>query len=346
MTQWIARLEVEAELVLPDGAPPIEYSDPHGKYRIKLLNRAVRPLAETPLLEMQLEFEAPDLRTADEQVKPLARRFLHWLSFVTSSSFRVCRVERLIDWTPGLTQREQFVYHADRTDMPVPGLLPDLASTIATFNANEVPPEILQALRWYAKGVGSELIDELFHCFFFAIETIAEYRKRPDPVPDVCPRCRGPLFCATCNETPKHRPYARQAIRDLLAAVISEGADDAFVALNQARGRLMHGTHYDEIEGELPIPFEELVDRAGRIAWTCIMNCIPMTAGKHSLALLQPSTFVHRNLTVRVQANIGAKGGDPQLPRLEDQGDLTISAVHGLADRPGPTGPGRSGGIS
>jgi hypothetical protein len=40
---------------------------------VRLLSRAVRPLVEKPLLEMQLEFHAPDLVSADKEVRSPSR---------------------------------------------------------------------------------------------------------------------------------------------------------------------------------------------------------------------------------------------------------------------------------
>ena len=335
MTKWIAQIEVEAEAVLPDGASPFEYADPRGDYRLKLVNRAVRPLAETPLLEMQLEFDASDLKTAADKAKELSRRFLHWLSFVTCCGFRVRRLERVVDWTPGLTMREQMIYHTDRTDLPQSVVIQDLAPTIALFNAEDVAEEVQRALRWFAKGVSAEWIDEQFHCFFFTIEILAEFKKSPTPVPDQCPKCHGELFCRHCNEVPTHRPYARQAIKALLATCITGvgGAEAAFADLNRARSRVMHGKHHDEIEGELSVPFDKLVDRAGHIAWTCLVNSMRLPPGKHQLCLLQANTFVKRALTMGAHVHMGSPRGDPQNPRLEDLGKLEISVMQG--DRPG-----------
>lgn len=165
-----AKLEIESECALPEGAPAFSYTDPRGGFMVRLSNRVVRPLVEKPLLEMQLEFNAPDLRTADATVKPIARRFLYWLSFVTHCAFRIGRIERLIDWTPGLSMREQYVYHADGPNMPQPVLVQELADTIALFNTEDAPPEVQRAIRWFANGVAVDLLDAQFQCFFFAIE--------------------------------------------------------------------------------------------------------------------------------------------------------------------------------
>ena len=330
MTTWIAQIEVEAECVLPNGAEPIQYKDPHGQYQIRLFNRNVRPLAKIPLLEMQLEFEADEIDKAHKKVKPLAREFLFWLSFVTRSYFRVGRVERLIDWTPGLTMREQFIYHTDHTEMPSPFLSAEFFETIALLNTEDVPNEVKRAVRWFANGVGADLMDDQFQCFFYAIEILAEYHKSPDRVPDLCSKCRGELFCNTCNEVSKHRPYAKQAIEQLIATVVNKGPDKAFALLDSTRNHIMHGRQIDEIEDELPIPFEEIVDHAGGIAWTCIMNSIPMPKGSYNLALAEATTLVRKTLVAHVHAEMGGDAeGDPDNPQLSSKSSLEISIIRG-----------------
>ena len=333
MTNWIAQIEVEAECVLPDDAEPIHYNDPHGRYQMRLSNRTVRPLAEKPLLEMQLEFEADDLEHAHEKTKPLAREFLYWLSFVTKCHFRISRVERILDWTPGLTMREQYVYHTDRTEMPTPLLTSDFAESIALLNTEEVPSEVKRAVRWFANGVGAELMDDQFQCFFCAIEILAEYRKSPDRVPDLCPKCRGELFCNTCNEVSKHKPYAKQAIEQLIATVVDKGPDKAFTLLDTTRNHVMHGRQIDEIEDELPIPFAEIVDHAAGIAWACIMNSIPMPKGEYQLALAETTTYVRKTLVAWAHAKIGGdSSGDPDHPELSGKSSLEISIIRKESD--------------
>ena len=328
MTHWIAQIEVEAECVLPDDAEPIKYEDPHGQFQVRLSNRNICPLSEKPLLEMQLEFEADNLEDAHQQAKPLAREFLYWLSFVSKSHFRVSHVERILDWTPGLAMREQYVYHTDHTQMPTPLLSADLTKTIELLNTEGVPSEVKRAIRWFANGVSAELMDDQFQCFYYAIEILAEYHKSPDRVPDLCPRCRGELFCQTCDEVSKHRPYAKQAIQQLIATVVEKGPGKAFELLDTTRNHIMHGRLIDEIEDELPIPFKDIVDHAGGIAWTCIMNSIPMPLGSHHLALAETTTYVRKRLIVWVHAKVGGDAiGDPDNPQLSEKSSLNISII-------------------
>lgn len=326
MTRWIGQLEIEAECLLPDGAGPFQYVEPNGLYSVRLVNRAVRPLAETPLLEMQLEFESPDLRSADQEVGRLARHFLYWLSFATQSAFRVRAVERVIDWTPGLNEREQFHYFVDRADMPFRGVVADLAATIALFSEH-APPAVNRAVRWFSNAMVADLMDDQFQCFFFAIEILAEHHKASERVADLCPKCRKELFCKSCNGVPTHKPYPKQAIRQMLQRFIPLGADETFHLFNGVRNDLMHGKQIDEIEADLPIKFEAVVDRIGEAAWRCVIHSLRAKPGKYRPTLLHASTFVRRNLVLKTHLRMGAKGGDPNLPRLEDQGTLNVSVT-------------------
>jgi hypothetical protein len=85
-------------------------------------------------------------------LRPYAREFLYWLSFVASSDYRLHAVKRLVDWTPGVVEREQLVYHADRSDLPEALLRQELMDTAALFNTHEPAPAVQRAVRWFARG--------------------------------------------------------------------------------------------------------------------------------------------------------------------------------------------------
>lgn len=336
MTRWIAIAEIETELVLPDGAPPICYDDPRGEFRVRIANLAVRPLADTPLLELHIEFDAPDLAAAAEGARAKIRDFVRLMSFTTQTPFRLRQVNRIVDWSPGLSIREQMIYHVDRTALPHPALLPDFVTTIGTLTANPMAPEVRVALRWFANGLGARLMEEQFQYFFFAIEVLAEYHKPTERVPDKCPRCSTALFCSSCDETPTHRPYAKQAIESLVSKLIN-GWPDAFQVLNLVRNRMMHGKSREEIQCELVLPLDEVVDRAGRVAWTAILNSIVLPPGEHRLDLAEVSTFVQRTVTVGIHASMGMKGGDPNNPTVDQLGSLEISVERNRELKPKPS---------
>lgn len=284
---------------------------------------------------MRLEFEAADLRQADAAALPLARRFLYWLSFVTHCGFRASRIERLVDATPGLKERQQFFYRRDDSETPAAVITPKLSQTIALLNTSETQPvEVQQAVRWFANGVRSEILDDQFQCFFFAIEILAEFHKEPTRIPDQCPHCRGELFCRTCNKVPTHRPYAKQAIQQLLRAVLKSGADEAFTTLDAARNHVMHGRQVDEIQATLPLPFEEIVDRAGTIAWHCVMGSIKLPPGTHRPAFVYATNFVRNVLTIKVELTAGSR--DPLDP-LVGGPNVTIELIPSAPEPPSTT---------
>ena len=119
-----------------------------------------------------------------------------------------------------------------------------------------------------------------------------------------------------------------QAIQQLIATVVDKGPDKAFELLDTTRNHVMHGRQIDEIEDELPIPFEEIVDHAGGIAWTCIMNSIPIPSGSYNLAIAEINTFVHKRLVAYVHAEVGGDAiGDPGDPQLSEKSGVEISII-------------------
>jgi hypothetical protein len=325
MKRWLALVEIEAESVLPEGAPPFKYRDPHDRYTVQLSNRAVCPLADIPLLALQLEFTAPDIATADAQLRPLVREFLHWLALITHSSFRIGHVERLVDWTPGLTEREMYAYHADRTEMPPSIVRSDLADTLALLNSEECPAEVRRAIRWFAEGLAADLRDDQFQCFFFAIEILAEYHKATEKVPDRCPVCRNDLYCQKCGSVPLHRPYAKQAIRDLLVRLLPKVGEQLFELLDTVRNRTMHGHQIDEIEAQLDVSFSDVVDKAGRAAYTCIMHSLRLPIGRHSLFTMTATTFVRPQLVAMFHVTMNLTSKDPMNPQVSDLPRIDVS---------------------
>lgn len=323
MTQWIAQLDIEAECVLADGVGTLEYSQPDGSFQIRLRNKAVRPIAEGPILDLHLLFEAEDIEAAHENVKPIVRQFLRWLTLTTHCGFKILAVKRLIDWTPGVSMRDQFLYHADLTDMPAPAISQELLQTINLLNQKALSPDVNRALRWFANGVAAELMDDQFQSFFFALEILAQVHKSVAPVPDTCPRCHTPLFCEKCEEAPTHRPYAKQAVKQLIEKLAPTWVD-GFGIMNEARNGVMHGQTIEEIEKRIPLPFDKLVDTTGQIAWIAIMNSIQLPAGKHQLELARATTFIRRNLVARFRIRMGSTG-DPNNPTIETQPLPTIT---------------------
>jgi hypothetical protein len=328
MTTWMGQIEIEAGAVLPDGASHLTYTDPRERFRVRLSNLRICPRVETPLLDMQLEFEAADLSAADEMLRPYTREFLYWLSFVASSDYRIHAVKRLVDWTPGVVVRDQLIFHADRSDLPEALLMQELMDTVALFNTHEPAPAVQRAVRWFARGIAAELPDDQFQCFFFAIELLAEHHKPPQPIADKCPACSAELFCRVCNQVPTHVPYARQSIKKLIELVIptEDPPGETFREFNKVRSRLMHGSQIEELESKLKIPFETLVDRAAVVAHTAIINSLQLPQGEHKVIFVEASTYLHKWPVLKVCAKIGS-WGDPNTPRVENLGTLQISVA-------------------
>jgi hypothetical protein len=125
---------------------------------------------------------------------------------------------------------------------------------------------------------------------------VAEFQKPSEKVPDRCPKCRAPLYCEACKETPTHKPYPNQVIRQLLKAVDNNCDDTTVDRLDKTRNSLMHGSTLKEIEDSLPQPHEDIVDVLGHLVWRALVHQFPPRMFDGKLAMLVPSTYMHRTL--------------------------------------------------
>ena len=176
---------------------------------------------------------------------------------------------------------------------PQPFLREENARSIERLLTFETPPAIRRALRWYRLGVDFDVPDDQFTYFWFALETVAEYQKSNAKVHDKCPHCQSPLYCETCRDHPVHKPYAKQAIRDLLKAADQEFDDATFGLLDGTRNSLMHGSTLKEIEKSLPDPHDKIVDTLGRLLWRALIIQFPRELFDGTLVMGAPSTYLH-----------------------------------------------------
>jgi hypothetical protein len=192
-----------------------------------------------------------------------------------------------------------------------------------------VSPTHATALRWYSAGVNSKTMEDQFQLFWFVVELIAVSNKQPELVADKCQKCRGELYCDTCKEISRHRPFEKQAIEVLLGktGVAERLIDDLFYV----RNNLLHGEPREKIEANIKsrdanFEFHKIIDLIGRIAWTVILNAFPKPAGEHLPQFLQVNTYVDWKRSVTAHIIIGV-GGDPNDPKIENVHLPTISFV-------------------
>ena len=308
MKRWLADFRVQSELRLQKGELSLDYTDPQGSYQVK-----IKEIGDTgeERLSAEIVFEAPDIAAAEHMAKDHLQKFLHLLSFVTNCGFRITRKIALIDWQPGGTGlREAYVYGpADQPD-DLHGLSASLLSTIEMLRRWGTTPLLETALRWYASGVRSSIMEDQFQLFWYVIEVIGASTTSAKVV-DKCVRCGGELCCSNCGAISEHRPFEKQKI----SAMLSQGGIQQPLIDNlfYVRNALLHGTPREEIEIRMRekdqhFAFDKIVDFAGCTAWQLILQTFKMPPGEHRPHFLQVNTFVDWQVTAKVHVQIGIPG--------------------------------------
>lgn len=317
MTRYIADFDVEAELLVLNDESRLHWSHPDGSTQLQIKNRPLIAPAVEQLLGIQVILEAPDLKEAEEQGRDRLLLFLDAMSVTTNTRFRLRRLVRVLDWTPGLTMRD-FRLHTPGPPHQLFGLDDDLLRTVSRIAAVQEGP-LARALNCFRRGNMGDMIEEQFQYFWYAIEIVAELVKKTDRVPDSCPRCDGPLFCPACNEVPMHRPFAKQAILALIRAVVDIDPDATFRMLADARNLLLHGESVETIEHKLGKPFADIVDSTARIAWIAIVNSLRLEPG-------EPLKVLDVNRHTRMEATLVLVGsiGSPPLEGCPDIDAVTM----------------------
>lgn len=127
---------------------------------------------------------------------------------------------------------------------------------------------------------------------------MAEFNKPTEKVHDKCAHCQEPLYCEKCQKHPKHRPYAKQAIRALVQDVASDSDAGTFDLLDKTRNSLMHGSTLKEIESTLPDSDDHVVDVLGRILWKALVVQFPPKFFKEQIVMGTPETYVHYKMNM------------------------------------------------
>lgn len=334
--ECVANFEVKTEGSVAEDGRVLKIQHPLGLFRARIEN-IPRSVYTTPfLLSLHLYFSAPSLHGAQELAEGHLVECLNMLVLTTGLRFQKHRIRQIVDTTQEANGMRTLLMWSDSIEYedPEPFLDERVIHSIERLLEYEAPAPIRRAMRWYRLGVAETVPDDQFMNFWFALEIVAEYQKSPQKVPSNCPRCRTPLYCATCETHPTHRPFAKQAIRDLLRSVDGACDDEAIDRLERTRNGLMHGATLKEMEADLPKPHEAIVDVLGRLLWRALMQQFPRETFRDQLDFGSPSTYVQRSLR-------GVAHMKTIVPTLPD-GDLDLR-FEGVKATVQPFGPPQSG---
>jgi hypothetical protein len=332
MPRYLVDLDVESHATLAQGLSELHHHD--GAVEVFVKSRDTKPGAENAVLEVQLVFDAATIVEAKERGVELAKDLLRAWTFSTSMSFRISAVRRIVDWSPGLREREciQFSYHPS-FDRPYPALdSATLGSAIRVLNS-DLSATLRRAVRWHANGVTSEYTDDQFYYFWLAIELIAIETRAPEPVHDACPKCRGPLFCKSCGVAPTHKPYPKQAIRATFQKHVTDHPDKFFEDADAFRNAMMHGEDLIVVEKTRGVAVERIVNALGHLSWAAVLSTLisKLAAAGQSgeLPVLQTNLFVHYQMNFGL--NMVVTSRDPDRPCLSDLPKIEMSLESGAA---------------
>jgi hypothetical protein len=204
MARWLMKFELEGHLGVEQSVPRLIFKHPRDLYEVHLENQNMEPGCETPLLNAYILFFSEDgLESAEKTGERHFRRFVDFVTFAAGVHFRIKRRLCLFDWTAGIAERNGYTYQTfPDPNFPQLVMNTDLVSTVEALLRSDDEQELTQALHWFAAGVSANPSDEQFELFWFSIETLARYLRDKAKVPDLCPRCREPLYCNKCQTTP------------------------------------------------------------------------------------------------------------------------------------------------
>ena len=314
-----------------------------GGAEVWLKNLSVTPGTDRPLLSVQVLLSGTDIHAVREPGTEALREYLNVLSLVTSMSFTARRLIRIVDWTLGLRDRDCLQFERfPGANLPFPHLESPVLETVDLLRAVAMDPLALRAVRWFAAGIRAEAPEEQFQFFWLALELLAQLHKSAAPVNDLCSKCRAPLFCETCKAHSIHRPYPKQAIRELFVNTVTKGGETLFEHASEARNALMHGALIDEVLKKSGTSLERVVNALGQAALKVILDTMVAELASSGtmparLNILHTNMYTHQVLTAEVHLIVTSK--DPNAPKLSEFARPTMSLVHSGSDtqRPGIT---------
>ena len=294
----VAHFEIKTDISVVDDSFLLRFSHPAGRFKVRIQNVPRSDFTTPFVLSLHLYFDAPDLNNSKEIAEELLAECLNMLAFTTGFSVRRHRIRQIVDATPDVAGLRSMLMWGDAIahEDPQPFLDEHIGSAIDRLLKFDIPPAIRKAMRWYRLGIDASAPDDQYMYFWFALEIVAEFSKKTDKVPSKCPMCKAALYCDVCKTHPVHRPYAKQAIRDLLGASDKNFTDALFDRLDKARNSLMHGGTLREFDDAAAHPSDHIVDVLGRILWNALVLQFPHEMFDGTLSMGMPSTFLHHKL--------------------------------------------------
>jgi hypothetical protein len=338
----LADFRIDSDLCLPAGDPPLRIrADRHG-FEATLSNVSAGDGDPAAVLACRILFDAPTLQEARDPAFAVVVLAMGALAYATNRRFGRPKLLRLVECGGDPVLRGAIVYHEspadDRTE---PGLAPEFGVTVEHLLSRAGDERLHSALRWFRLGIQSDVLEEQFSYFWFALEIAAQKLKSVEKKHSECPHCHGKLYCEACGKYPMHRPYPREAIEHVVTMVHPQGAAEIFAALQKIRHAFMHGERIDSVAHELPCSPEQAIDKLAFIAWQALSKLfdVAQEIEPRTLVFGRPDSFVRRTLSmgVHIQTTIPDRSDEPGVPDVDRFPDFKISVEYG--PRPAPSAP-------
>lgn len=329
MTKWLCDYVVESDACLVKDQNKLKYFHPSGLYELHISNLDITPGIEKTTLSVQLILTSEGVEEAEETSIEYLRTLLNVLSVVTSKRFKVIKLIRIVDWTPGLSKRRFLQIEGGLRDpnIPYPVLDERIMNSLQKIMTIDLDSNksLKRALNLFSLGVDTEFSEEQFQYFWFALEILSQLEKETEKIPDQCPHCREPLYCTNCKKIPLHRPYPNHSIQ-LLIKKQTKNADNVYEMLSECRHALMHGESTVDVEKKYETDITKLVNLLGKIVWTALINLVRrkcLIEKNHdgttdTILFLGTNFFQHHTMSLNVNGSVGTPDciDDPQIEKL------------------------------
>lgn len=299
----LAEFELISDFTMEQQSSRLALQHPNGRYQCYFKSNMDTERSKPNHLLADIIFDAPDLSSAIQVGRDHLIDAVNVLAMVACGKLEVGSCCFVFDWTlPGRQSREARFYSAiDPQDREHHELSAELFETAAHLLRDGYSERLKGAMRWFRLGLGSDPLEEQFQNFWLSLELAATNGKSTQKVHDLCPRCKGKLYCEVCQDHPQHRMYDKQAIRSVVEKIAPQ-VPDLFDHLSLARNTLLHGDRLETIEKRLPCSLERLVDILAEVSRTAIINeqlrCFPKEEALKPFSLLTFNTVVRRKMDV------------------------------------------------
>ena len=227
-------------------------------------------------LDVQVVGDCESIDQAPNALRNLLAQKLDVLAFTTQSAFQIEQCYRVIEWEAHKKDRSmRALQRFDPLFPPEPNLIAEFTESAQRISDKVTDKHILRALRYFRYGLLGKQPEDQFQNFWLVLEVIGNGIKGDQPEPLICPECGANAQCAACSHVPQRTPIPKDAIKKLVEEVFPTDHQTAFKDLDKTRNGLLHGRLSESIEKELSIPFSDVVNAAGALAWHAIMRSLP-----------------------------------------------------------------------